>query len=436
MKVNLRYKDLSKSGFVPIVYGVTKDEGICITGNETSDDLSEYIVFSERCFAYNPYRVNIGSIGLSKDIQQGLVSPAYVVFKAKEDIEPEFLFYFLKSEIGLAQINWYGNRGGVRNALRYDALGEIDFPDLTRTEQKIALKRINRIKDDLDHLYSETNSQLSNIQLLRQAILQEAVQGKLVPQDPKDEPANELLRRIKAEKAKQTKKGKKENYEPITDVPYEIPEGWVWCSIAEMSTKVSDGEHATPRRASDGHYLLSARNVTDKGIDLSDVDYVPVDEYQRIRKRCNPDKGDILMSCSGSIGRTAIVDADNKYVMVRSAAFIKSDWNLFNSKYLMYSIKSPIVQSQILAKSKTSAISNLFIGKILELLIPLPPIKEQKRIVAKVEQLMQLCDELEAQVQQSKTDAEKLLQAVLREAFEGKKTYNSEDAPLSMAAEP
>ena len=103
-----------------VVYGVTKNEGITLTGNVTSDDLSEYIVVSEKTFAFNPYRVNIGSIGLSDKNFKGLVSPAYVVFKTKKDLLPEFLFFYLKSDIGIKLINWYGNRGGVRNALRFD----------------------------------------------------------------------------------------------------------------------------------------------------------------------------------------------------------------------------------------------------------------------------------------------------------------------------
>ena len=84
------------------------------------------------------------------------------------------------------------------------------------------------------------------------------------------------------------------------------------------------GEHQTPRRISNfqGYYLLSARNIRDGFISLEDVDYVDADEYEKLFSHCNPKKGDILISCSGSVGRCAVVNDDNDYVMVRSAAMI------------------------------------------------------------------------------------------------------------------
>jgi type I restriction enzyme S subunit len=181
----------------------------------------------------------------------------------------------------------------------------------------------------------------------------------------------------------------------LTEIGFTPPNNWVITYLSNISPKITDGEHATPRRSESGYYLLSARNVTNEGISLSDVDFVPEDEFLRIRNRCNPDKDDILISCSGSVGRVAIVDEDNKYVMVRSAALVKLFHSNINNQYIAYALRSPYVQSQIIQKSKTTAQANLFLGKIKELLIPLPPLKEQKRIVAKVDQLMALCDALE-----------------------------------------
>ena len=83
----------------------------------------------------------------------------------------------------------------------------------------------------------------------------------------------------------------------------ELPKGWKWVKLSEIASKITDGEHITPRRTSDGYLLLSARNIQNGYLSLSDVDHIPTDEYERIIKRCNPEHGDILISCSGSIGR-------------------------------------------------------------------------------------------------------------------------------------
>ncbi|GAH50198.1 unnamed protein product, partial [marine sediment metagenome] len=144
--------------------------------------------------------------------------------------------------------------------------------------------------------------------------------------------------------------------------PYLLPEGWEWCHIDDIAFKVTDGEHATPLRADKGFYLLSARNVTNQGINLSNVDYVGEHEYNRIRRRCDPDIDDILISCSGSVGRVCLVDKSNTYVMVRSAALIKPSLKDIYSKYVCYCLRSNLVQNQIIIKSRQMAQANLFLA--------------------------------------------------------------------------
>lgn len=272
-----------------------------------------------------------------------------------------------------------------------------------------------------------------NIKKLRKGILQLAVQGKLTENWREEqrlsgveiEPASELLKRIKREKEQliKEKKIKKEKpVPPITEeeIPYELPEGWEWTQVLDISMKVTDGEHSTPLRTESGYYLLSARNVTNEGINLDKVDYVGGEEFQRIRKRCDPQKGDVLISCSGSVGRVCLVDKDDEYCMVRSAALVKQNHDNLLGQYLVYSLRAPFVQTQIIEKSRSTAQSNLFLGKIKELVFPLPPLEEQKAIVEKVNQLMAYCDELEERVKQSQVHAEQLMQSVLREVFERK----------------
>jgi type I restriction enzyme S subunit len=263
------------------------------------------------------------------------------------------------------------------------------------------------------------------INQLRQTILNLAVRGQLVPQNNADEDARNLLQSIEAERKRRIEGGEVKKAAPLatngSEVKFDfvIPPRWIFCFIDDIALKVTDGEHATPRRCQSGHYLLSARNVTNAGIDVSDVDFVPEEEFRRIRKRCDPDKGDILISCSGSVGRVAVVDKDDAYSMVRSAALIKLDALHTDPRYIAYALRATPAQEQIELYSKSTAQANLFIGAIRKLRIPLPPFPEQQRIVSRVDELMALCTQLETQLTVSQSKRSGLLEAVLFNALNG-----------------
>jgi len=143
-----------------------------------------------------------------------------------------------------------------------------------------------RIADHFDTLFTTDHS----IDQLKQTVLQLAVMGKLVPQDPNDEPAAVLLEKIAAEKAQLVKEKKIKKQKVLPPIgedekPFALPEGWEWSKCQDLCSKITDGEHATPERSDSGQFLLSARNVTNEGILLHDVDYVPSHEFERIRKR-------------------------------------------------------------------------------------------------------------------------------------------------------
>ncbi|MFT6910112.1 MAG: type I restriction enzyme S subunit, partial [Oleiphilaceae bacterium] len=262
----------------------------------------------------------------------------------------------------------------------------------------------------------------ASIDQLKQTILQLAVMGKLVKQDPFDEPASKLLERIATEKQQLIKDGKIKKQKPLPPItdeekPFELPNGWEWSKCLDICMKITDGEHATPKRSDSGHYLLSARNVTNEGILLHDVDFVPTEEFVRIRKRCDPNIGDILISCSGSVGRVALVDRNDAYSMVRSAAMIRPDSDNLEKEYLALMLRSPYLQIQMKNRSKQSAQANLFLGAISNLVSIIPPLAEQYRIVAKVAELMDLCDSLKANLNQAQTTQLHLADAVVEKAL-------------------
>ncbi len=161
-----------------------------------------------------------------------------------------------------------------------------------------------------------------------------------------------------------------------------IPETWDARPLKDLCLKITDGDHATPNRTSSGYYLLSARNVLNGRIDVSDVDYVGIDEFRRMKRRCGPEENDVLISCSGTIGRVAVVPAGFECVLVRSAALAKPDREQADGVFLQYALQSTNLQSQIAASVNQGAQPNLFLNHIERLVCPSPPIPEQRAIAA------------------------------------------------------
>jgi type I restriction enzyme S subunit len=155
--------------------------------------------------------------------------------------------------------------------------------------------------------------------------------------------------------------------------PQSNPLGWPMARLEDVATKITDGEHQTPERTEHGIKLLSARNIQDGYLDFADVDYVDDAEYQRISKRCKPEHGDVLISCSGSIGRVAPVETEEPLALVRSAALVKPNFEKVTTRFLEMWLRTPFMNREMLKSAKSSSQANLFQGPIRGLPIPLPP---------------------------------------------------------------
>lgn len=190
------------------------------------------------------------------------------------------------------------------------------------------------------------------------------------------------------------------------------PNGYPIKNFDEISVLITDGEHATPRRTEKGIYLLSARNVLDHALQLDDVDYIDEEEYARIARRVIPQAGDILISCSGSIGRCCVVPNDIKFQMVRSAALIRFNDSI-NPTFAEWLITSDELQRQITQSATQSSQANLFQGKIRRLHGYVPPIELQNQFAAFVEQT----DKSKLTVQKSLDKLEILKRSLMQEYF-------------------
>ena len=164
------------------------------------------------------------------------------------------------------------------------------------------------------------------------------------------------------------------------------PKGWDLKTFDELTYLITDGEHATPRRCDKGIYLLSARNVLNHALQLEDVDYIDEDEYERIAKRIVPQAGDVLLSCSGTVGRCCCVPEGLKFQMVRSTAILRFKEEL-NPVFAEYMITSDYVQKQIDKAKTASSQANLFQGKIAKLKGFVPPIELQDEFLGFAKQV-------------------------------------------------
>jgi type I restriction enzyme, S subunit len=160
--------------------------------------------------------------------------------------------------------------------------------------------------------------------------------------------------------------------------PVRNPRQWPVSTIGAVADQVTDGEHQTPTRASEGIKLLSARNIRDGYIDYDNVDFIPLGEYERISRRCAPRRGDLLISCSGTIGRVAQVKRSERFVLVRSAAMIRPKRSLITTSFLEQYLRTPALKAKMLQRANASSQANLFLGQIRELPVLLPDIALQK----------------------------------------------------------
>lgn len=378
--------------------------------------------FSKGDVLYGKLRPYLNKVVIAD--KSGVCSTEIIPLNAEPYLDNRYLFYWLKSEEFLGFVN------SVSYGVNMPRLGTKDgllapFILAPLAEQKV-------IADKLDTLLAQVESTKARLERIpdilkcfRQSVLAAAVSGKLT-EEWRDSKQPVMLSLASLKEIKQKLIGSKSVKKDLTVVECEAssdtPTDWLSLQLQSVALKITDGEHKTPKREASGRYLLSARNVRDGYITVDDVDYVGEDEFQKLRKRCDPNKDDILISCSGSVGRVCLVDEDDKYVMVRSAALVRVHDSFIKSKFLMYFLQSPNAQKNIEESSKSTAQSNLFLGPIKELEIVLPSIAEQDEIVRRVEELFAFADNLEQKAATALERVRNLTQSILAKAFRGELT--------------
>lgn len=233
------------------------------------------------------------------------------------------------------------------------------------------------------------------IQKLRGLIFELAIRGKLLSQDQNYETVDLPL----------------DETREIT-TPFPIPGDWTWVPLKEVATKITDGEHISPKKTLDGMMLLTAKHVLEKGVSLANPQYVSVEDGLKFRERCAPSIGDVLICSRGTIGRCCVVNTDALFCLMGSVILVRPESKLVPG-YLNVFLKSDVGQKFIRGITKGMAVNALYLKDIRQCLIPLPPLATQHQIVAKVDELMALCDRLESEQNDSATAHAQLVETLL-----------------------
>ena len=270
---------------------------------------------------------------------------------------------------------------------------------------------------------------------LKKAVLQAAMQGKLTKQLETDSSVDELLKKIAEEKEKliEEEKIRKEKPVPHLDIEnlsFELPSSWKWVQMNDVFYKITDGTHKTPKYTSTGIPFVSVKNCSSGVLDLSNTKFISEKEHNELYSRCNPEKGDLLITKVGTTGVPVKIDTDIVFDLFVSVALLKFSHNLLNIDYLYYALQSPDVYEQVKLNTKGIGNKNWVLDDIKATVFPLPPIEEQQRIVEKLNQILPLIDEYGKEEDElialCQNFPEEMKKSVLQAAMQGKLTKQLE----------
>lgn len=408
-----------------------------------AEGTTKYFIRNKGQFIYGKQNLFKGAFGIVPDELDGFESTSDIPsFDVDDSCDVEWIVRYLQCNKLYKKLEDLAKGSGSKR-IYPEQLYEIEIPIVNKNIQKTILKTIRNTEIVVDDLMLTINSQEKYISYLRHSILQQAVEGKLCEQNADEEPASVLLEKIKEDKEKRiaNKKIKKQKeMPPITEEekPFNLPKGWEWCRLCDVSLSLSTGPFGSILHkndyVTDGVPLVNPKNIVNNSIVIDSQMSVSVETQIKLSSY-KLNLGDLVIGRRGEMGRCALVKKENVGFLCGTGCFFVSVSCQSNLLYLLKYLISPNTIAYLEKESVGTTMNNLNHRILSNLLIALPPLAEQQRIVEKVDSIMALCDELEQEVSKVKKYVSQLMAAVLQEAFSGA-IRESQDNVIGFAAKP
>lgn len=334
----------------------------------------------------------------------GAIASSLVICRqyADDEILSEYFMQYLDAPLFFSQIRLYDN-GTAQPNLAAKSLEQFLIPLPPLEEQHRIVAKIEEILpyiDQYDKAY--TKLEIFNKKFpedMKKSILQMAMQGKLVEQRPEEGTADELYEQIVAEKTQLIKDGKIKKEKPLPEIaedeiPFDIPSSWKWVRLGNICTKLVDGDHNPPKGVykKTDYIMASSTNINNNTIvDIEKVRYLTQDIFEKENERTQATDGDIFFTSVGTLGRSCVYKGGYNICFQRSVSVIRT---LILNYYLKYTFDSAYFQYKINREATGTAQKGFYLKQLAMSLIPIPPLEEQQRIVAKIEELLPYCDQL------------------------------------------
>ena len=342
----------------------------------------------------------VGKSYLVKDVPNESIYAGYLIrTRYSESLCPEYMKYFMESSLYWTQLK-NGTIATAQPNCNGKTLSKMVLPLPPLAEQKRIVAKIEELLPYIDR-YEQAWSKLEQFNSrfpedMKKSLLQYAIQGKLVEQRPEEGTAEELFAQIQEEKQRLVAEKKIKKEKPLPEItedekPFDIPESWKWVRLLDVCKTVADGDHQAPPQVPSGIPFLVISNISKGNLDFSNTRYVTQEYFDSLAYDRIAESNDILFSVTGSYGIPVIVDCEQKFCFQRHIALIKG---MININYLWLLLGSPVVKAQCDKVATGTAQKTVGLKSLKSIVVPLPPLVEQKRIVEKLEQLLPLCERL------------------------------------------
>nr|WP_248280238.1 restriction endonuclease subunit S [Marinomonas sp. UCMA 3892] len=338
--------------------------------------------------------------------------------------------------------NWYRSQGMKVEALgtgttvkgiRLEVLKDLDFPLAPLVEQKRIVEKLDQVLAQVDTIKARLDGIPAILKRFRQSVLAAAVSGKLTEEWREVNTCTNVFETLDLNKVERSKflKGKAlYTQEHLKSEEFLIPKKWTWVSLDSLTKKIVDGTHHTPTYVQSGIPFISVKDIKSGEVNFTDTKYITEEEHAELSRRCHVEQGDLLITKSGTIGRTAIVKTDKQFSLFVSVALLKPASCYVNMNYMNIALQKWINEIDVSSRIVGSAIKNLHLRDMKVLAIPFAPFEEQTEIVRLVDQYFAFADTIEKQVQKAQQRVDKLTQSILAKAFRGELVpQNPDDEP-------